>query len=197
MGTCNSAESPRKWGSFEYPHPPNRATAAALLERDLMRIKIFFFLSTRLKKKVLLVNVWRCWDVGLPVLWALLCICVYTCGSETIRSYVSVKGSEGSPVTGSVCITARCEQECDVSECSGCLSRPAPLFLLSYCPLSPSHASLSPLPKTPLFAPQTLLSLSISLLSRCSCFTVHFLNLGFCAQFCPSLSSHVFTAFLT
>lgn len=110
---------------------------------------------------------------------------------------MSVKGSEGSPVTGSVCITARCEQECDVSECSGCLSRPAPLFLLSYCPLSPSHASLSPLPKTPLFAPQTLLSLSISLLSRCSCFTVHFLNLGFCAQFCPSLSSHVFTAFLT
>lgn len=37
MGTCNSAESPRKWGSFEYLQPPNCLTTAALLERSLMR----------------------------------------------------------------------------------------------------------------------------------------------------------------
>lgn len=37
MGTCNSAESPRKQGSFGYPQPPNRATTAALLERGLIR----------------------------------------------------------------------------------------------------------------------------------------------------------------
>lgn len=37
MGTCNSAESPRKWGSFEYLQPPNCVTTAALLERSLMR----------------------------------------------------------------------------------------------------------------------------------------------------------------
>lgn len=60
------------------------------------------------------------------VLCAHLCIC----GSQTFTSCVSVKKSKGLSVTGCVCIAARCELECDVSECSGSSLCPAPRFLL-------------------------------------------------------------------
>lgn len=61
---------------------------------------------------------------------------------------------------GMVCIAARCEQECDVSECSGCSTCPTPPFLLpALCPHLMPHS-----PERPPFAHQALLLVSISLL---------------------------------
>jgi len=83
-----------------------------------------------------------------------LFVCLHTCAPVHMRvvdlqilcvrekAGGAGRGKGGSSVTRRVCIAARCEQECDVSECSGCSRRPAPLS----APLSPSHAPALPPP---------------------------------------------------
>lgn len=109
MGTCNSAESPRKWGSFEYPQPPNHATTAALLERNMIRQRgedkeLFAAVCLKERQEMLDFKVYKYSGVLLfkgNYVHGLMCLCVHmralvcTCRSGTFRSYVSVKGSKG------------------------------------------------------------------------------------------------------
>lgn len=79
---------------------------------------------------------------------SLVRVCVFTCMDlhmqvRDIQFLYVCERQRGIVGIGSVCIAARCEEECDMSECSGCSCRPAPLILFSNCPLSPSHASVS------------------------------------------------------
>lgn len=98
MGTCNSAESLRKRGSFGYPQPPNRAATAALLGKKLDKIKRR---GLKRKESIGFLSPKNCnFACSEPLcVWidAFVCThaCLCICGSETFTSYVSVKGSEG------------------------------------------------------------------------------------------------------
>lgn len=162
MGTCSSADSQRKRRSFQSPQPSNHGSVKIRQEKTPAQIQGNRKGNRWVQKFPKIPGIYLVKQGFVCLSLPPCCTCACACAgrSETLRSYVSVRGSEGESVTGSVCIAARCEEECDVSECSGCWSRPAPLSLLElpFVPVS----CLTLQKKHPLFAPQTLLSLLLA-----------------------------------